>query len=94
MMRLPDPRERPWLTVAELSEITGDGEKAIRSAIAADQIPHLSVGRYIRVPTATFAALVGITDSSEPADGESAGFALTSIQGDGSEVNPDDQPAA
>jgi excisionase family DNA binding protein len=49
---LPDPRDRPWLTVAELAEITGEGEKVLRAAIEAGQIPSVRVGRYIRIPTA------------------------------------------
>lgn len=60
MNRLPDPRERPWLTVAEVSEITGEGQKAIRHAIAAGQIPSLSIGRYRRIPTAALHELCGI----------------------------------
>lgn len=50
--RLPDPREKPWLTVAELAEITGEGEKAIRAAIDAGQLPCLRISRYVRIPTA------------------------------------------
>ena len=54
MTRLPDPRDRPWLTVAELAEITGVGEKAIRAAAAAGQIPSVKISRYLRFPTARF----------------------------------------
>lgn len=68
---LPDPRERPWLTVAELAEWSGEGEKAIRAAIAAGQLPHLNVGRYVRVPTALLARQLGITlDQAAPEDSE------------------------
>ena len=63
---LPTPRERPWLTVAEVAEITHEGEKAVRSAIDAGHLPHLRIGRYIRVPTAKLYELCGITpDMSE-----------------------------
>jgi len=51
MTRLPDPRERPWLTVAEVAQITGEGEKVIRAALAAGQLPILRLGRYVRIPT-------------------------------------------
>lgn len=64
MTRLPDPRRRPWLTVAELAQITGEGEKAIRAAISAGTIPHLMVGRYVRIPTAALCRLLEI----EPED--------------------------
>jgi hypothetical protein len=50
-MRLPDPRERPWLTVDEVADITGEGTKVIRAAMAAGQLPLLEIGRYHRVPT-------------------------------------------
>lgn len=64
--RLPDPREKPWLTVAELAVITGEGEKAIRAALGAGHLPLLPVGRYKRIPTAALMVLLGITpDDSE-----------------------------
>ncbi len=49
---LPDPRVKPWLTIAEVAKHTGEGEKVIRHAVAAGQLPELRVGRYIRIPTA------------------------------------------
>lgn len=57
---LPDPRDKPWLTVKELAEITGEGEKAIRAALDAGQLPLLQVGRYKRIPTARLRAVLGI----------------------------------
>ena len=66
--RLPDPRERPWLKVAELVEITGEGEKAIRAAIDAGHIPHIKVGRYIRIPTAEFRRRVGLDPEAQGND--------------------------
>lgn len=64
-MRLPEPAERPWLTVAEVAAITGEGEKAIRAALDAGHLPLLRVGRYVRVPTARLRQLLGI-DASSP----------------------------
>lgn len=64
-MKLPDPAERPWLTVAELARITGEGEKAIRAALDAGQLPLLRVGRYVRIPTARLRQVLGI----DPATG-------------------------
>jgi excisionase family DNA binding protein len=66
-VRLPDPAERPWLSVAELAQITGEGEKAIRAALDAGQLPLLRVGRYVRIPTARLRQVLGI-------DGAHSGF--------------------
>lgn len=63
-MRLPEPAERPWLTVAELAEITGEGEKAIRAALDAGQLPLLRVGRYVRIPTALLRQRLGLDPQS------------------------------
>lgn len=70
MNRLPDPREKPWLTVAELAEITGEGQKAIRTALDADQLPVLRIGRYVRIPTALLLTQLGIepTEHDEAPD--------------------------
>jgi excisionase family DNA binding protein len=59
-MHLPEPAERPWLTVAEVAQITGEGEKAIRAALDAGQLPLLRVGRYVRIPTARLRQVLGI----------------------------------
>lgn len=63
-MRLPEPAERPWLTVAEVAAITGEGEKAIRAALDAGQLPLLRVGRYVRIPTALLRQRLGIDPPS------------------------------
>jgi excisionase family DNA binding protein len=70
---VPDPRERPWLTVAELAEITGEGEKAIRAAVAAGHLPSLNIGRYVRIPTAAFLRLCGISERDEKDPRQSSG---------------------
>lgn len=62
MTSLPEPRERPWLSVAEVSAITGEGDKAIRAAVASGQLPSLRIGRYVRIPTAPLLDLLGISD--------------------------------
>jgi excisionase family DNA binding protein len=53
---LPDPREHPLLSVAELAKNLphGVGEKGVRAAIAAGQIPHIRLGRRVLVPTARY----------------------------------------
>ncbi|MCW3039252.1 MAG: binding protein excisionase family [Solirubrobacterales bacterium] len=65
-MRLPEPAERPWLTVSELAQISGEGEKAIRAALDAGQLPLLRVGRYVRIPTAKLRQQLGL-DQMPPA---------------------------
>lgn len=77
--RLPDPRRKPWLTVAELAAITGEGEKAIRAALYAGQLPLLRVGRYQRIPTAALLELLHIADSPETSEAELAGSALAPV---------------
>ncbi len=66
MTGLPDPLMRPWLKVAEVAEITGEGEKAIRAAIAAGQIPSIRISRYVRIPTAALWALLGMSTDTGP----------------------------
>ena len=90
---LPDPRERPWLTVAEVAQITGEGQKAIRAALEGDQLPVLRIGRYVRIPTASFYALIGLAPNSSeaaPASGTATAPKLTLAGG----VHPDGRTAA
>lgn len=63
--RIPAPWEKPWISVAELASITGEGEKAIRAAISKGDLPSLSIGRYVRIPTAALLRQLGI-DPGEP----------------------------
>jgi hypothetical protein len=77
-MRLPDPRDRPWLTVAEVSTITREGEKAVRAALSSGQLPRLDVGRYVRIPTAALWDLCGIPLNSSEAEPASSALAETS----------------
>ncbi len=62
---LPDPRERPLLTVAEVAALmpAGVGEKAVRAAIAAGQLPSQRVGRYVLVPCAALRRLLQLEDT-------------------------------
>ncbi len=80
MARLPDPCDRPWLTVAEVAEITGEGEKAIRAALDAGHLPLLRVGRYVRVPTQRLYDLLGMTSSRDGAGASLAPAATTAHQ--------------
>ena len=67
-MSLPDPREKPTLSVIEVSEILGWGRSAVYEGVRRGDIPSLRVGRRIRVPTARLHDLLGIAENpkSEP----------------------------
>lgn len=68
---IPLPEERPWLTVAELAAITGEGQKTIRRALEEGQLPLLRVGRFMRIPTAELRRVLGL-DVSPPAGTDGA----------------------
>lgn len=72
LARIPDPREKPWLTVAELAAITGEGQKVIRAALASGQLPCLEIGRYRRIPTAALLLALGISADSADTEAELA----------------------
>jgi excisionase family DNA binding protein len=59
-MGLPDPRDRPLLSVAETAAILGEGEKSIYRAAESSDLPSLRIGRYVRIPTAALWELCGI----------------------------------
>lgn len=83
LSRLPDPRERPWLTVTEVAEITGEGEKAIRAALQAGQLPILRIGRYVRIPTAALYEVCRISPDKregEPATGSPIAADSTALE--------------
>lgn len=82
MTGLPTPEERPWLTVAELAQITGEGEKAIRAAIAAGTLPSLRVGRYVRIPTAKLRQILGIDGPRHDLDDVAREFGIDLNQQD------------
>lgn len=57
---LPDPRERPLLTVPEAGEALGLGRSAAYEAVRRGDLPSLSIGRRRLVPTARLYALLGL----------------------------------
>ncbi len=69
-MSFPDPRERPLLTVAEVAALMpeGVGEKAVRAAIAAGQLPSQRVGRYVLVPCAALRRLLLLEDTPDSSE--------------------------
>lgn len=85
-MRLPDPHERPWLTVAELASITGEGQKVIRAALDSGDLPVLRVGRYVRIPTYALLQRLGMTTPDMSADPAPTGSSTTTRASGG----PDD----
>jgi excisionase family DNA binding protein len=52
MMTLPDPHETPTLTVEEAASALGIGRSAAYEAARRGEIPTLSIGRRLLVPTA------------------------------------------
>ena len=55
---LPDPTERPTLTVDAVAEILGVDRKTVYAAINSGELPSLRVGRRILVPTSWLAARI------------------------------------
>ncbi|HKY14814.1 MAG TPA: helix-turn-helix domain-containing protein [Microthrixaceae bacterium] len=55
---LPDPAERPTLTVDAVAEILGLDRKTVYAAVESGGLPSLRVGRRILVPTAWLAARI------------------------------------
>ena len=88
MIALPTPRERPWLTVAEVAQITHEGEKAIRSAIDAGQIPSIRIGRYVRIVTAKFYEQCGLTPDMSEDRAPTRSTATTTAEGTRHDNNP------
>jgi excisionase family DNA binding protein len=72
----PDPAVKPLLSVEETAAALGEGEKAIRSAIEAGHIPHIRIGRYVRVPVAPLRVLLGIDPENSEGAPVSAPIAL------------------
>lgn len=55
---LPDPKERPTLTVDAAANILGVDRKTVYAAINSGELPCLRVGRRILIPTAWLAARI------------------------------------
>lgn len=62
---VPNPHEKPTLTLEEAGKLLGMGKVAMRSAAQEGTIPVLKVGRRIVVPTAKFLEdTLGITPAT------------------------------
>ncbi len=59
-MVIPDPRERPTLSVEEAGRCLGLGRSASYAAVERGEVPALRVGRRLMVPTAALLRLLEI----------------------------------
>lgn len=59
-MRLPDPAERPTLTVEEAAKLLGIGRTAAYECVRRGELPVLHFGRRLLVSVAELRRLVGI----------------------------------
>jgi excisionase family DNA binding protein len=57
---LPDPNDRPTLSVDEAAVLLGISRSACYRAVAAGQVPGLRFGRTWRVPTGPLVSLLGL----------------------------------
>ncbi len=73
-MLLPDPRERPTLTVEEAARIVGVSRSSAYEAARTGELPVIRVGRRVLIPTARLLAMLGVTaDPTPAADGDADG---------------------
>ncbi len=66
LVRVPDPREQPTLSVPDAGAILGIGRSAAYEAVRLGTVPSLRIGRRVRVPTAALCRMVGI--AVDPSD--------------------------
>jgi excisionase family DNA binding protein len=57
-VNVPDPRERPTLTVTEAAAMLGIGRQTYYEAVARGEVPAIRIGRRIVVPTAALRAFL------------------------------------
>lgn len=60
MAQIPDPADRPTLTVTEAGAILGWGRSKAYAAVAAGDIPSIRSGSRAVVPTAALRQLLGL----------------------------------
>lgn len=82
-MTIPDPRDRPTLTVEEAGRIVGIGRSAAFAAAERGELPTIRFGRRLVVPTAALCSLLGIDpdpirDDAPPVEGEASVISLNS----------------
>jgi hypothetical protein len=59
---IPDPRQRPTITVPEAGALLDLGPSASYKAAHRGEIPVIQVGRALKVPTAKFLRILGLAD--------------------------------
>jgi excisionase family DNA binding protein len=69
---LPDPRERPTLTVKEAAALLGISLHGAYDAAHRGELPVIWIGRRMLVPTAGLMAMVGLDDPPAPGGGDAA----------------------
>jgi len=57
---IPDPYDRPTLTVEEAGELLGISRNSAYQAVKTGEIPVLRVGKRLLVPTARLRVLLGL----------------------------------
>lgn len=62
---LPNPIERPFLTVPETASILGISEYALYKRCRFDEFPHIRFGRTVRIPTQKVYALAGFPEMED-----------------------------
>ncbi len=77
-MRIPDPAERPTLTVEEAGRFLGLGRSASYEAVRRGEIPSLRLGRRRVVPTAALRRLLALDVDDAPGQ---TGASVTELHG-------------
>ena len=71
-MIVPDPRERPVVSVPEAGELLGLGRSAAYDAVTRGELPTLRFGRRLVVPTARLRQMLGLDAADYPGTGDAA----------------------
>lgn len=66
-VRLPDPRERPTLTIVEAGGILGLCKSSAYDAVHRGELPVIKIGRRLLVPTAALRRMLALDDEPRPA---------------------------
>ena len=76
---IPDPRERPTLSVEEAGAYLSLGRSAAYIAAARGEIPTLKFGRRLAVPTALLLRMLGLDPDPENGEAAAEGPELTLV---------------
>ncbi len=71
-LAVPDPRERPTLTVKEAASLLGISLHGAYDAAHRGELPVIWIGRRMLVPTAALMALVGLDGPPAPISDDAA----------------------